>query len=132
MTDTATTIATTFGLRVQPMVHVENMSGSVVFFEALGGRIEFGSRDGDWALIKFQGSNVSLLAHPPGDGRFETVELHFTASSPLEELEAHVRSICPEFIDRGVGDEAFGKMLKLKTPDGLLIKIVELERKVIE
>jgi hypothetical protein len=50
----------------------------------------------------------------------------------LEELEAHVRSICPEFIDRGVGDEAFGKMLKLKTPDGLLIKIVELERKVIE
>jgi hypothetical protein len=132
MTYTATNIAMTFGLRVQPMVHVENMSESVAFFETLGGQIAFGSRDADWTLMQFQGSSVSLLAHPPGDGRFETVELHFTASSSLEELEAHVKSINPVLIDRGVGDEAFGKMLKLKTPDGLLIKIVELEREVIE
>ncbi len=121
-----------FGLRVQPMVHVDNMADSVAFYEALGGRIVFGSRDGDWTLIQFQGACVSLLAHPPGDGRLETVELHFTASSSLEELESHLTSIDPSYIERGVADEAFGKMLKLKTPDGLLIKIVALERDVIE
>ena len=132
MIESVTAIAKTFGLRVQPMVHVENMSESIAFFEALGGRIAFGSRDGDWTLMEFQGAAVGLLAHPPGDGRFETVELHFTASSSLDELEVHLRSINPALIDRGVADVAVSRMLKLKTPDGLLIKIVELKRRVIE
>jgi catechol 2,3-dioxygenase-like lactoylglutathione lyase family enzyme len=121
-----------FGLRVQPMARVEEMAPSLAFYEALGGRLVFGSRDGDWALVEFENSMLSLLAHPPGDGNRERVELQFTCTARLEDIEAHLRSIDPSFIERGVADEAFGRMLKLKTPDGLLVKLLELERDVIE
>jgi catechol 2,3-dioxygenase-like lactoylglutathione lyase family enzyme len=114
------------------MVHVEDMAKSIDFYQALGGRILFGSRDGDWTLMQFEGSTISLLAHPPGDGKLETVELQFVTATPLDALEAHVKSIDPKLIDRGVADEAFGRMLKLKTSDGLLVKILELERNLIE
>jgi hypothetical protein len=107
------------------------MPASIDFYQTLGGTLVFGSRDGDWALIQFGGSSISLLAHPPGDGKLETVELQFTSATKLEALEAHVKSIDPSLIDRGVADEAFGRMLKLKTSDGLLVKILELERDLI-
>jgi catechol 2,3-dioxygenase-like lactoylglutathione lyase family enzyme len=121
-----------FGLRIQPMIHVADMSASLEFYEALGGQLVFGSRDGDWALIEFDGSMISLLAHPPGDGRRETVELQFTSEVELETLQTHIQTIAPGFIERGVADEAFGRMLKLKTPDGLLVKVLELERDLVE
>lgn len=120
-----------FGLRVQPMVHVPSMAEAVGFYEALGGELVFGSRDGDWALVSFGDSLLSLLAHPPGDGRRETVELQFTCTAPLEKVEAAVRAVDPSWIERGVGDEAFGRMLILKTPDGLFVKLLELERHLI-
>lgn len=121
-----------FGLRVQPMVHVEAMPAALDFYEALGGRLVFGSRDGDWALIAFGDTVLSLLAHAPGDGRRETVELQFTCGARLEQIEEHLRIIDPTLIERGVADEAFGRMLKILTPDGLLVKLLELEREVIE
>jgi len=113
------------------MVHVEDMPKSIDFYQALGGRMVFGSRDGDWALMQFEGSTLSILARPPGDGTLETVELQFVSETSLNELEAYVKSIDPALIDRGVGDEAFGRMLKLKTADGLLIKVLQLERDLI-
>lgn len=119
------------GLRIQPMVHVEDMGPSIAFYEALGGRLVYGSRDGDWALIAVGETTLSLLAHPPGDGRRETVELQFLAAS-LEEVQARLERIEPRWIGQGVADEAFGRMLKLVTPDGLLIKVLELERDLIE
>ncbi len=131
MTEVAVHTIESFGLRVQPMVHVEAMTAALDFYEALGGRLVFGSRDGDWALVTFEGSMLSLLAHPPGDGRRETVELQFTCAAPLEKVEEHLRAIDPALIERGVGDEAFGRMLKVLTPDGLLVKVLELEHDLI-
>ena len=116
------------GLRPQPMIHVESMSDAIRFYEGLGAQLMLGSRDGDWALLDFSGQRIGLLAHPPGDGKKEPVELQFTSPRPLEEIEERMRAVDPRFINRGVADEAFGRMLKLKTPDGLLVKIVEIER----
>lgn len=121
-----------FGLRVQPMIHIEAMPAALDFYEALGGRVIFGSRDGDWALVGFGDTLLSLLAHAPGDGRRETVELQFTCNVRLEQVEEHLRIIDPTLIERGVADEAFGRMLKVLSPDGLLVKLLELEREVIE
>jgi hypothetical protein len=132
MSDRIVAMLKSFGLRAQPMVHVAEMGASLDFYAALGGRLVFGSRDVDWALVDFDGAMISLLAHPPGDGRLETVELQFTCPAGLKDLESHLKSVDPDFIDRGVADEAFGRMLKLKTPDGLLIKVLELERDLIE
>jgi catechol 2,3-dioxygenase-like lactoylglutathione lyase family enzyme len=122
---------TAAAVRPQPMVHVPDMGEALAFYEALGGRLLFGSRDGDWALLDFGGAKVALLAHPPGDGRRETVELQFACEGALEEVEARVAAVRPEFVAQGVSDEAFGRMLKLHTPDGLLVKVVEVERDLV-
>jgi catechol 2,3-dioxygenase-like lactoylglutathione lyase family enzyme len=119
------------GVHLQPMVHVEDMAQALAFYAALGAKLVFCSRDQDWALVDFDGARMGLLARPPGDGKLETVELQFTSDSPLEQVEARMRALGAHHIDRGVADEAFGRMLKLRTPDGLLIKVVEIERELV-
>jgi catechol 2,3-dioxygenase-like lactoylglutathione lyase family enzyme len=120
------------GLKPQPMIHVESMAEALRFYEALGAKLMFGSRDGDWSMIDFAGSRIGLLAHPPGDGKRETVELQFTSAQALEAVEEKMHGIDAAFVERGVADEAFGRMLKLRTPDGLLIKVIEVERDLVE
>ncbi|WP_425230591.1 VOC family protein [Sphingomonas sp.] len=121
-----------FDLAVQPMVHVEAMGPALDFYEALGGRRLFGSRDGDWALLRFGTGTLSLLAHPPGPNGEGVVELQFTSRTPLDRIEAQLRATAPERIERGVADEAFGRMLQLRSPDGLIVKLLELDRDLIE
>ena len=75
------------GVRLQPMVHVENMAAALAFYERLGATLLFGSRDQDFALLDFAGTRMGLLAHPPGGGKMETVELQFASEGPLEEVE---------------------------------------------
>ena len=91
----------------------------------------FGSRDGDWALLRFGDTYVSLLARPSGPDNPEPVELQFSSRTPLETIEAYLQETTPAMIARGVGDEAFGKMLQLRTPDDLVVKLLELERELI-
>lgn len=113
-------------LRLRPMVHVTDMRASVAFYEALGARVVHGSRDGDWVLLELAGTRWGLLAHPPNPEQAEgMVELNFEADIPLDDLATQLR-------DAGApvgepGDEAFGKQLQLTSPDGLLIKIDELD-----
>ena len=120
------------GLKPQPMIHVESMAEALRFYEALGAKFLFGSRGGDWAMIDFAGARIGLLAHPPGDGKRETVELQFTSHQPLEAVEEQMHGVDAAFVERGVADEAFGRMLKLRTPDGLLVKVIEVERDLVE
>ena len=120
------------GLKPQPMIHVESMVEALRFYKGLGAKLLFGSRDGDWAMIDFSGARMGLLVHPPGDGKRETVELQFTSNKPLEEIENQMHAVDPSFIEGGTADEAFGRMLKLRTPDGLLVKVIEVERDLVE
>lgn len=115
------------GIKLQPMVHVEDMGRALDFYTALGAKILHGSRDGDFALIRFQGAELSLLAHPPNPEQDEgRVELNFESTQPLEEVEARLRK-AGVTITRPTSDEGFGKQLQVKSPDGLLIKINQLE-----
>lgn len=132
MTIMPSVLAGDFKLSVQPMLHVENMENSVLFFESIGAQMVFGSRDGDWSLLKFGMTCLSLLAQPPSADNPEPLELQFTSGTKLEDIEEHVRSIDPSLVHRGTGDEAFGRMLQLRSPDGLVVKILELERDLIE
>ncbi len=127
----ATNLPADFDVRVQPMLHVANLRDSIAFYEAFGGKLVFGSRDGDWALMRFGDTTLSLLAHEPSAENPEPVELQFVSGQPLEAIEEHLQATNPAMIARGVGDEAFGRMLKLRTPDGLVVKLLELERDLI-
>ena len=49
---------TASALKLQPMVHVENMPASIRFYEALGGTLLTQSRDSDWAQIALGGAEI--------------------------------------------------------------------------
>ena len=115
------------GLRVQPMVHVEDMAASVDFYTALGAEIVHGSRDGDWVLLALGGTGIGLLAHPPNPEQGEgAVELNLVSTRPLAEVEERLRAAGVEVV-RPTGEESFGRQLQLAAPGGMLVKVNELE-----
>ncbi len=119
-------------LKLQPMVHVENMAASIKFYEALGGVLITKSRDDDWAQIALGGAEIGLLAHPANPEQNEgQVELNFEAEEPLDALQKRLTSAGVK-IARGAADEAFGAQLQLEAPDGMLVKINRIDRATFE
>ena len=115
------------GLSLQPMVHVEQMNAAVAFYEALGAIVAHGSRDGDFVMMQIGPSRLGLLAHPPNPEQDEgLVELNFDTGELLDAVEQRLRD-AGVTIAQPVTDEGFGRQLQITTPDGLLIKINELD-----
>lgn len=126
-----TPMSSDLDLVLQPMVHVTNMNAAVAFLEALGGRVVQGSRDGDWVQVALGGAEVGLLAHPANSEQGEgDVELNFQSRTPLEHVEQAARE-AGVTIASPTSDEGFGRQLQLRTPDGLLVKINEIEADLI-
>ena len=119
------------GVRLQPMLHVQDMEEAVRFFETLGGSQVYGSRDGDWTLLRFGNTEMSLLRHPPnrleGDSEFE---LNFISSVPLEQLESKARRAGLAVV-RSAGDEAFGKQMILELSSGMRVKVNQIEEDLV-
>ncbi|GLV54716.1 hypothetical protein KDH_15630 [Dictyobacter sp. S3.2.2.5] len=114
-------------LRLQPMLHVEEMGRALDFYSKLGATIVHGSRDGDWALLRIGKTELGLLAHPANPEQNEgRVELNFEYGASLEELEKRLRADGVT-IARPTGDEGFGYQLQLEDPDGMLVKINQLD-----
>ena len=116
---------------LQPMVHVSDMASTVVALEVLGGGIVQGSRDGDWVQVSVGGAEVGLLAHPANPEQGEgDVELNFRSTEPLENIAERAER-AGVIIASLVSEEAFGRQLQLRTADGLLIKINEIDPELI-
>ncbi len=114
-------------IRVQPLLHVDDMGKALDFYGKLGATVLNGSRDGDWALLRFGGNELSLLAHPANPEQNEgKVELNFEYKASLEELEKSLRAAGVKIV-RPTGDEGFGYQLQLEDPDGMLVKINQLD-----
>ncbi len=112
---------------LQPMLHVDDMEKALEFYSKLGASVLNGSRDGDWALLRFGTTELGLLAHPANPEQNEgQVELDFEYSASLEELEKKLREAGVTIV-RPAGDEGFGYQLQLESPDGLLIKINQID-----
>ncbi len=112
---------------LQPMLHVEDMGKAIDFYSKLGATVLNGSRDGDWALLRFGDTELGLLAHPANPEQNEgKVELNFDYSASLEELEKTLRA-AGVTIARPTGDEGFGYQLQLEDPDGMLVKINQID-----
>jgi predicted enzyme related to lactoylglutathione lyase len=122
--------ATETAISLQPMVHVADMNAAVGFYEALGARVEHGSRDGDFVMLRIGPSRFSLLAHPPNPEKNEgQVEFNFETTEDLETVEARLRA-AGATIARPTTDEGFGRQLQVSAPDGLPIKINELDQEL--
>ena len=114
-------------LKLQPIVHVEDLAAAIRFYEALGATFVTGSRDGDWAQLALGGAEIGLLAHPANPEQHEgKVELSFETDEPLDALQTRLEAAGVK-IARGAADEAFGAQLQLTAPDGLLVKINRLD-----
>ncbi len=115
------------GTRLQPIVHVTDMAAAVAFWELMGAEVREGSRDGDRALLEMGGAEFGLLAHPPNPEQGEgQIELNCSCLGPLTDVEDRLRSAGADVVSPTT-DEAFGRHLHVRTPDGLLVKINELQ-----
>ena len=114
-------------LHLQPMVHVRQMEPAVAFYEALGGTVLHGSRDGDFVMLRIGVSQLGLLAHPPNPEQNEgTVELNFDTTDDLSAVQSRLAGAGVTIV-APAGDTGFGQQLRVATPDGLLVKINRLE-----
>ncbi|HEX9999059.1 MAG TPA: VOC family protein [Actinoplanes sp.] len=122
-----TTVSFDPGLQVRPMVHVANLAASITFYRQLGGEIIHGGLDSHWVLMQLGPIQVGLIARPPDATLGETpVELTFGARMPLGQLEQQLhRAGFP--VAEVTTDRDFGVQLQVRTPEGLLIKIFQLE-----
>jgi hypothetical protein len=113
------------GLLFQPVLRVRNMTASVTFFEFLGAELVHGELTSDYVLMQVGTVQLGLVAGraQPGDG---AVELNFGSAMPLDELEARLRERRVT-IDESVHFTDFGPRLHVRTPDGLLVRISQLE-----
>jgi catechol 2,3-dioxygenase-like lactoylglutathione lyase family enzyme len=113
---------TFLGLQLQPMVHVRDMPASVAFYRRLGGEIIHGTEDADWVLMQVGTVQIALVGRPADPLRGESpVDLVFGATAPLEQLRRRLPGA--ELADH----RDFGEQLEVRSPDGLLIRINQLE-----
>lgn len=114
-------------ITLQPILHVDDMEKAVNFYSKLGATILNGSRDGDWALLRFGSAELGLLAHPANPEQNEgKVELTFEYSGSLEDLEKQLHKAGVTIV-RPTGDEGFGYQLQIEDADGMLIKINQID-----
>jgi predicted enzyme related to lactoylglutathione lyase len=109
------------------MVHVDDMAAAVGFYEKLGGEVNHGDRSGDWVLMQVGTAQIGLVTRPPNASRGEsTVELNFAATRPLDRLEQMLREQGVTVVEM-TADRDLGTQLHVETPDGMPIKIHQVE-----
>ena len=107
---------------LMPMIYVTDMDRSVKFYESLGFEVEIQSRTSRWTeLVTGAGAKLALhhadrLAAPSS-----RIELTLIATEPLGQIQERLR----DAVSRPITDEAFGRALTVRDPDGLEIWVNE-------
>ena len=120
-------LQTTIAARTTPMtpitiVYVTDMKRALAFYKALG--CEAKTEGGYWSELRM-GSTALALHYTdslPKDGLW--VGLAMTAHRPLEEIIASLKASGIN-VTNEIADEAFGRSLIIRDPDGLGIQINE-------
>ncbi len=104
-------------MKLQPIVYVTDMEKATAWYSQLLGR-EPDVGSGHWTTFPVGGAHLALhLNSEPLDAG--SVELSLVVDERLEELASR---IAPH---RGIADEAFGRSLVMRDPDGTLIQVNE-------
>jgi catechol 2,3-dioxygenase-like lactoylglutathione lyase family enzyme len=99
-----------------PIVFVGDMDESVAFYEGLGFETE--TRSPHWSTLK-AGDGAVLALHAADGEAVGRLELALVAGEPLERLAATAP------LARGIADEAFGRSLVLRDPNGVELQVNE-------
>jgi len=104
-------------VRLQPIVYVTDMARSTVWYTELLG-CEPDVAGGHWTAFPVGGGHLAL--HLSGDGRGAgNIELSLVTEEALEDVAARLTP------HRSIADEAFGRSLVMRDPDGALIQVNE-------
>lgn len=112
-------------MTLMTIVYVTDMAASTAFYEALGAKASLMNRTRTWA--EFRVGDAILALHASGALPTERscgLDLSFNSTEPLETLAQSFRQAGVPLY-REITDEAFGRSLMVKDPDGLLIQINE-------
>jgi len=107
---------------LMPIVYVTDMEKAVAFYESLGFAVDLRGRSEHWAELR-AGDGAVLALHHAERLPAQRVELSFVATEPLADVEERHRAT----LARPVTDEAFGRSLTLRDPDGLELQVNEHE-----
>ena len=112
-------------MTLMTIVYVTDMAASTTFYAALGAELLRVSRNRTWSELRV---GDAILALHTAEGlpaeRFCGLELSFNSSEPLEALVKRFEKAGVSLY-RGVADEAFGRSVVVRDPDGLLVQISE-------
>ena len=104
-------------MNLQPIVYVTDMEKAIAWYSQLLGTTPEVSGD-HWTVYAIGGAHLALhLTDEHLEGG--SVELSLVADEPLEHVAARLPT------HRGIADEAFGRSLVMRDPDGTLIQVNE-------
>ena len=112
-------------MTLMTIVYVTDMAASTAFYTALGAEVSLTNRTRTWAEFKVGDAILALHASSelPAE-RACGLDLSFNSTEPLETLvQSFKQAAIPLY--REITDEAFGRSLVVKDPDGLSIQINE-------
>ena len=98
---------------LMPILYVRDMDASLAFYESLGFEVEL--RSEMWSRLR-AGDGAALALHGEIDGNAGHIELAMNADE-LEPLAGR------DDVARGIADEAFGRSIVLRDPNGLAIQV---------
>ena len=112
-------------MKLMPIVYVTDMARSSQFYTALGLKGELQDRASMWA--EFSLGDAVLALHridklPPALAG--QIELAMVSNERLESVVERLRT-AGIVLEREIADEAFGRSIQVRDPDGLVIQINE-------
>lgn len=127
--DTDTPQSSTFGdgssLALMPILFVSDVDRSVTFFQTLGLQLTAHDRTSGWAELRLGDAVLALHTMPPQQK--VVVELSFDSREPLEAVATRLAA-AGMALDQPIVDEAFGRTIVVRDPDGNAIQIGEHDR----
>lgn len=112
-------------MRLMPIVYVTEMARAIEFYTALGLSIGPKGRSGMWTELTCGDATLALhFADKLPEKPVGRVELALVSQQPLETIVDMLRQN-DITLYRDITDEAFGRSIMVRDPDGLIIQINE-------
>lgn len=105
-----------------PIVYISDMARSLPFYQALGFQVHHEGQV--WSELRLGEARLALHTTETLPGGPLRIELAFATYIPLEALMSRL-SEAGISIENEINDEAFGRSLLLRDPDGLPLQINE-------
>jgi len=112
-------------MRVMPIRYVRDMAEFERFYTALGLTADTRQRGGKWLEL---GASAGTLGLHHWEGDAVPPELAFVADEPLEAVAE--RLTAAGFPIEGIVDEAYGRSLRLRDPEGVEVVVNEQDEEI--